>query len=178
MAEGTGCGYRPAVLGFRVVRLWRRGEGLAVEMGSGWGRVGAWWRWPGRWGAARGRAPGTEVTGWWCLARPLRGLPARVASMVGGVGRSFMEGHIRIIMDAPICCFLNRYIRITMDAHICGRIDDYMDELFGAVGFVSAGIIGSVAAAVGGVGAIVTSGDAAAAGPDEGRGGLGGRRRV
>ena len=97
--------------------MWRRGEGLAVEMGSGWGRVGAWWRWPGRWGAARGRAPGTEVTGWWCLARPLRGLPARVASMVGGDGRSlwkdiFASLWMRICVVLWIDIFAARWLRV------------------------------------------------------------------
>ena len=92
----------------------------------------------------------------------------------------FMEGHIRIIMDAHICCFMDRHIRITMDAHIyvAGLMTICRTSYSVRYVFVSAGIIGSVAAAVGGVGAIVTSGDAAAAGPDEGRGGLGGRRRV
>jgi hypothetical protein len=98
--------------------------------------------------------------------------------MVGGDGRSLWKDIFASLWMQHMCCFMNRYIRITMDAHICGRIDDYMDELFDAVGFVSAGIIGSVAAAVGRIGAIVTSGNTAAAGPDEGRGGLGGRRRV
>ena len=30
----------------------------------------------------------------------------------------FMERHIRIIMDAHMCCLMDRHIRITMDAYI------------------------------------------------------------
>ena len=43
---------------------------------------------------------------------------------------------------------------------------------------VSAGIIESVDAVVGRIGAVLSSGDAAVAGPGEGGGELGGRRRV
>ena len=81
-----------------------------------------------------------------------------------------MERHIRIIMDAHICCFMDRHIRITVDAHIyvAGLMTICRTSYLVRYVFVSAGIIGSVAAAVGGVGAIVTSGDAAAAGPMRG----------
>jgi hypothetical protein len=43
---------------------------------------------------------------------------------------------------------------------------------------VLAGILESMPADVGRIGAVLTSGNAAAAGPDDGRGGLGGRRSV
>jgi hypothetical protein len=99
-----------------------------------------------------------------------------------------MERHIRIIMDAHMCCFMDRHIRITVDAHICIRIDgsiySYRFHIKIRVSYsvqyvlVSAESIGSMPADVGRIGAHLSSGNAAAAGPTRGGGELGGRRRV
>jgi hypothetical protein len=86
--------------------LWLPASGSWVPGLCGCGGAGKVWR--SKWaagGAAWGHggvgraagvprgaeAPGTEVTGWLCIARPLRRLPARVASMVGGAGRSLWK---------------------------------------------------------------------------------------
>jgi hypothetical protein len=89
----------------------------------------------------------------------------------------FMERHIRIIMDAHMCCLMDRHIRIKMDAYISISYK-YRASYSVPYVLVSAGSIGSVAAGVGRIGAVLSSGDAAVAGPGEGGGELGGRRRV
>ena len=82
-----------------------------------------------------GPNPGMGVTGWLCRARPLRvpvgafgdgtrWLPGSETLRRSGCFDEwrrlpvFMERHIRIIMDAHMCCLMDRHIRITMDAYI------------------------------------------------------------
>ena len=139
--------------GIPAARLWRLRESRAVEMGIVWGRAGAWWRWPRRRGGCRaGPSPGTEVTGWLCIARPLRRLPARVAPMSGGDCRSlwkdiFASLWMRIYVVLWIDIFASRWVRI----YLAGLLAMYR-ALFGAVGIRVGGGHRSVAAGVEGIG--------------------------
>ena len=81
-----------------------------------------------------------------------------------------MERHIRIKMDAHICCLMDRHIRITMGAYIYSGLMARNIRKYGVSHsvphvLVSAGILESMPAGVGRISAVLTSGNAAATGP-------------